>query len=119
MNLSTGAKAPPPAAAGVSVVRSRLPASPGAPALAPLAGRALSQSHLAQSLVEMFRAAESDIPSSRDSDDSAEDDDGLEEEEDEEDEEDSDSDDSPSGPPLPPPRPLTSPRGRHIKSLEL
>ncbi|XP_035250524.1 bromodomain adjacent to zinc finger domain protein 2B-like [Anguilla anguilla] len=104
VNLSTGAKAPPPPAV-VSVVRARPSTSPGrggspgappnAAAAAVAMARALSQSHLAQSLVEMFRAAESDIPSSKDSDDSAEDEEEEEEEEEEEDS-DEDSDDSPS-----------------------
>ncbi|KAJ8253343.1 hypothetical protein GJAV_G00211890 [Gymnothorax javanicus] len=88
VNLSTGSKAPPPPAA-VSVVRARPSTSPPA---APPPARAPSQSHLAQSLVDMFRSAESDVPSCRDSDDSAEDDEDEEEEEDSDEE----SDDSPS-----------------------
>uniref|UniRef100_A0A3B3RFA1 Bromodomain adjacent to zinc finger domain 2B n=1 Tax=Paramormyrops kingsleyae TaxID=1676925 RepID=A0A3B3RFA1_9TELE len=59
------------------------------------AGRGANQSHLVQSLVDLFRGTESDIPSSKDSDDSVEDEDDEEEEEEEDDEE--DSDDSPSG----------------------
>ncbi|XP_023665884.2 bromodomain adjacent to zinc finger domain protein 2B isoform X7 [Paramormyrops kingsleyae] len=58
------------------------------------AGRGANQSHLVQSLVDLFRGTESDIPSSKDSDDSVEDEDDEEEEEEEDDEE--DSDDSPS-----------------------
>ncbi|MFT7808570.1 bromodomain adjacent to zinc finger domain protein 2B isoform X3 [Arapaima gigas] len=58
-------------------------------AMAP--GKGAPQSHLVQSLVDLFRSTESDIPSSKDSDDSVEDDD----DEDDEDEDDDDSD-SPS-----------------------
>ncbi|XP_048668310.1 bromodomain adjacent to zinc finger domain protein 2B isoform X11 [Marmota marmota marmota] len=53
-------------------------------------------SHPAKSLVEQFRGTDSDIPSSKDSEDSNEDEEEDDEEEDEEDEEDDDSDDSQS-----------------------
>ncbi|XP_040150295.2 bromodomain adjacent to zinc finger domain protein 2B isoform X10 [Ictidomys tridecemlineatus] len=53
-------------------------------------------SHPAKSLVEQFRGTDSDIPSSKDSEDSNEDDEEDDEEEDEEDDEDDDSDDSQS-----------------------
>lgn len=54
--------------------------------------------HPAKSLVEQFRGADSDIPSSKDSEDSNEDEEEDDEEEDEEDdEEDDESDDSQSG----------------------
>ncbi|XP_062043166.1 bromodomain adjacent to zinc finger domain protein 2B isoform X10 [Lepus europaeus] len=52
--------------------------------------------HPAQSLVEQFRGADSDIPSSKDSEDSNEDEEEDDEEEDEEDDEDDESDDSQS-----------------------
>lgn len=55
-------------------------------------GKGISQTHLVQSQVELFRGTESDIPSSKDSDDSVEDDDHDDEDDDEE-----DSDDSLSG----------------------
>ncbi|KAM4869718.1 bromodomain adjacent to zinc finger domain protein 2B isoform X3 [Urocitellus parryii] len=54
-------------------------------------------SHPAKSLVEQFRGTDSDIPSSKDSEDSNEDEEEDDEEEDEEDDEDDDSDDSQSG----------------------
>ncbi|XP_049978611.1 bromodomain adjacent to zinc finger domain protein 2B isoform X8 [Alexandromys fortis] len=55
--------------------------------------------HPAKSLVEQFRGADSDIPSSKDSEDSNEDEEEDDEEEDEEEEDDDDeSDDSQSGP---------------------
>lgn len=50
------------------------------------------QTHLVQSLVELFQGTESDIPNSKDSDDSVEDDDDEDDDDDEE-----DSDDSLSG----------------------
>lgn len=50
------------------------------------------QTHLVQSLVELFQGTESDIPNSKDSDDSVEDDDDEDDDNDEE-----DSDDSLSG----------------------
>ncbi|KAG3274535.1 bromodomain adjacent to zinc finger domain 2B, transcript variant X16 [Ictidomys tridecemlineatus] len=53
-------------------------------------------SHPAKSLVEQFRGTDSDIPSSKDSEDSNEDEEEDDEEEDEEDDEDDDSDDSQS-----------------------
>ncbi|XP_070279005.1 bromodomain adjacent to zinc finger domain protein 2B isoform X7 [Myotis yumanensis] len=53
-------------------------------------------SHPAKSLVEQFRGTDSDIPSSKDSEDSNEDEEEDDEEEDEEDEEDDESDDSQS-----------------------
>nr|XP_035160634.2 bromodomain adjacent to zinc finger domain protein 2B isoform X16 [Callithrix jacchus]XP_054114303.1 bromodomain adjacent to zinc finger domain protein 2B isoform X16 [Callithrix jacchus] len=53
-------------------------------------------SHPAKSLVEQFRGTDSDIPSSKDSEDSNEDEEEDEEEEDEEDDEDDESDDSQS-----------------------
>lgn len=53
------------------------------------------QSHLVQSLVDLFRGTESDIPSSKDSNDSAEDEDDWEDDEDEDD--DDDDSDSQSG----------------------
>ncbi|XP_040827545.1 bromodomain adjacent to zinc finger domain protein 2B isoform X2 [Ochotona curzoniae] len=53
-------------------------------------------SHQAQSLVEQFRGTDSDIPSSKDSEDSNEDEEEDDEEEDEEDDEDDESDDSQS-----------------------
>ncbi|XP_040601343.1 bromodomain adjacent to zinc finger domain protein 2B isoform X2 [Mesocricetus auratus] len=52
--------------------------------------------HPAKSLVEQFRGTDSDIPSSKDSEDSNEDEEEDEEEEDEEDDEDDESDDSQS-----------------------
>ncbi|KAL1785459.1 bromodomain adjacent to zinc finger protein domain protein 2B isoform X1 [Sigmodon hispidus] len=52
--------------------------------------------HPAKSLVEQFRGADSDIPSSKDSEDSNEDEEEDDEEEDEEDDEDDESDDSQS-----------------------
>uniref|UniRef100_A0AAY4C8U1 Bromodomain adjacent to zinc finger domain, 2Ba n=1 Tax=Denticeps clupeoides TaxID=299321 RepID=A0AAY4C8U1_9TELE len=54
-------------------------------------GKGLSRSHLVQSLVDLFRASDMDIPSSKDSD-SAEDEDDVEDDEEEEE----DSNDSPS-----------------------
>lgn len=95
VNLSMGAKSH----VAVSMVPTRPSTSPGqgknrAPKLI-TAGRGANQSHLVQSLVDLFRGTESDIPSSKDSDDSVEDEDDEEEEEEEDDEE--DSDDSPSG----------------------
>lgn len=64
------------------------------------------QSHLVQSLVDLFRGTESDIPSSKDSNDSAEDvedwdddDDDDDDDEDEDDDDDEISDDSQSGQP--------------------
>ncbi|KAG9349229.1 hypothetical protein JZ751_027672 [Albula glossodonta] len=98
VNLSTGSKGSKGSQV-ISVVRARPSTSPGrsrstiTPIVLP-SGKPLSQSHLAQSLVEMFRASESDIPSSKDSDDSAEDDE--DEDDEEEEDEDEDSDDSPS-----------------------
>ncbi|KAG7466909.1 hypothetical protein MATL_G00147360 [Megalops atlanticus] len=97
VNLSTGPKNP----SAVSVVRARPSTSPGradGPAKsrtpnAPPGPKGLPQSHLAQSLVDLFRGTESDIPSSKDSDDSVEDD---EDEDDDDEDEDDDSDDSPS-----------------------
>nr|XP_015214187.1 PREDICTED: bromodomain adjacent to zinc finger domain protein 2B isoform X4 [Lepisosteus oculatus]XP_015214188.1 PREDICTED: bromodomain adjacent to zinc finger domain protein 2B isoform X4 [Lepisosteus oculatus]XP_015214189.1 PREDICTED: bromodomain adjacent to zinc finger domain protein 2B isoform X4 [Lepisosteus oculatus]XP_015214190.1 PREDICTED: bromodomain adjacent to zinc finger domain protein 2B isoform X4 [Lepisosteus oculatus] len=60
-------------------------------------GKSSTQSHLVQSLVDLFRGAESDIPSSKDSDDSAEDEDDEDDDDDEEDDEDEeDTDDSQS-----------------------
>uniref|UniRef100_A0A8D0RDC7 Bromodomain adjacent to zinc finger domain protein 2B n=1 Tax=Sus scrofa TaxID=9823 RepID=A0A8D0RDC7_PIG len=53
-------------------------------------------SHPAKSLVEQFRGTDSDIPSSKDSEDSNEDEEEDDEEEDEEDDEDDESDDSQS-----------------------
>ncbi|XP_059961749.1 bromodomain adjacent to zinc finger domain protein 2B isoform X8 [Mesoplodon densirostris] len=53
-------------------------------------------SHHAKSLVEQFRGTDSDIPSSKDSEDSNEDEEEDDEEEDEEDDEDDESDDSQS-----------------------
>ncbi|XP_046514315.1 bromodomain adjacent to zinc finger domain protein 2B isoform X12 [Equus quagga] len=53
-------------------------------------------SHLPKSLVEQFRGTDSDIPSSKDSEDSNEDEEEEDEEEDEEDDEDDESDDSQS-----------------------
>ncbi|XP_054944020.1 bromodomain adjacent to zinc finger domain protein 2B [Physeter macrocephalus] len=53
-------------------------------------------SHPVKSLVEQFRGTDSDIPSSKDSEDSNEDEEEDDEEEDEEDEEDDESDDSQS-----------------------
>ncbi|XP_029559185.1 bromodomain adjacent to zinc finger domain protein 2B isoform X13 [Salmo trutta] len=47
------------------------------------------QTHLVQSLVELFRGTESDIPNSKDSDDSVEDDDDEDDDDDEEDSDDS------------------------------
>ncbi|KAJ8282378.1 hypothetical protein COCON_G00048970 [Conger conger] len=95
VNLSTGAKS-----------HSTQPSTSPAPAhglgknwisKAASAGKGLSQSHLAQSLVDLFRGTESDIPSSKDSDDSVEDDnDEDDDDEDEEEEDEEDSDDSPS-----------------------
>lgn len=59
------------------------------PAIGPSPGQ---QSHLVQSLVDLFRGTESDIPSSKDSNDSAEDEDDWDDDEDEDDDdEDSDS----------------------------
>ncbi|KAJ8255355.1 hypothetical protein GJAV_G00203920 [Gymnothorax javanicus] len=64
------------------------------------AGKGLSQSHLAQSLVDLFRGTESDVPSGKDSDDSVEDendeDDDDDDDDDDEEEDEDDSDDSPS-----------------------
>ncbi|XP_076424671.1 bromodomain adjacent to zinc finger domain protein 2B isoform X21 [Peromyscus maniculatus bairdii] len=54
-------------------------------------------SHPAKSLVEQFRGTDSDIPSSKDSEDSNEDEEEDDEEEDEEDDEEDESDDSQSG----------------------
>ncbi|XP_064340902.1 bromodomain adjacent to zinc finger domain protein 2B isoform X16 [Camelus dromedarius] len=54
-------------------------------------------SHPAKSLVEQFRGTDSDIPSSKDSEDSNEDEEEDDEEEDEEEDEDDESDDSQSG----------------------
>ncbi|XP_068401142.1 bromodomain adjacent to zinc finger domain protein 2B isoform X11 [Eschrichtius robustus] len=53
-------------------------------------------SHPAKSLVEQFRGTDSDVPSSKDSEDSNEDEEEDDEEEDEEDDEDDESDDSQS-----------------------
>uniref|UniRef100_A0A8C9TG37 Bromodomain adjacent to zinc finger domain 2B n=1 Tax=Scleropages formosus TaxID=113540 RepID=A0A8C9TG37_SCLFO len=57
-------------------------------------GKGAPQSHLVQSLVDLFRSTESDIPSSKESDDSVEDED--DEDEDEDDDDDDDDSDSPS-----------------------
>ncbi|XP_045062498.1 bromodomain adjacent to zinc finger domain protein 2B-like isoform X3 [Coregonus clupeaformis] len=58
-------------------------------------GVSQSQTHLVQSLVELFRDTESDIPSSKDSDDSVEDEDDEHDDDDEDDDDDEeDSDDS-------------------------
>ncbi|XP_054555744.1 bromodomain adjacent to zinc finger domain protein 2B isoform X14 [Talpa occidentalis] len=54
-------------------------------------------SHPTKSLVEQFRGTDSDIPSSKDSEDSNEDEEEDDEEEDEEDDDDDESDDSQSG----------------------
>uniref|UniRef100_A0A8C0ZRY0 Bromodomain adjacent to zinc finger domain protein 2B n=1 Tax=Castor canadensis TaxID=51338 RepID=A0A8C0ZRY0_CASCN len=54
-------------------------------------------SHSAKSLVEQFRGTDSDIPSSKDSEDSNEDEEEDDEEEDEEDDDEDESDDSQSG----------------------
>ncbi|KAM5268237.1 bromodomain adjacent to zinc finger domain protein 2B isoform 19-T28 [Hipposideros larvatus] len=59
-------------------------------------GKAQHHSHPAKSLVEQFRGTDSDIPSSKDSEDSNEDEEEDDEEEDEEDDEDDESDDSQS-----------------------
>ncbi|XP_051022044.1 bromodomain adjacent to zinc finger domain protein 2B [Acomys russatus] len=59
-------------------------------------GKAQHHSHPAKSLVEQFRGTDSDIPSSKDSEDSNEEEDEDEEEEDEEDDEEDESDDSQS-----------------------
>ncbi|KAJ8352241.1 hypothetical protein SKAU_G00237170 [Synaphobranchus kaupii] len=93
VNLSTGGKShsiqpstSPAPAHGLG--KNRIPkATP--------AGKGVSQSHLAQSLVDLFRGTESDVPSSKDSDDSMEDE-NDEDDEDEEEEDEEDSDDSPS-----------------------
>ncbi|XP_076119637.1 bromodomain adjacent to zinc finger domain protein 2B-like isoform X3 [Alosa pseudoharengus] len=54
------------------------------------------QSHLVQSLVDLFRGTESDIPSSKDSNDSAEDEEDWDDDDEDEDDDDEDSDDSQS-----------------------
>ncbi|KAG7464102.1 hypothetical protein MATL_G00183700 [Megalops atlanticus] len=88
VNLSTGSrKLPASSTSPTPPRRSRTPkATPPGKATPPT--KATSQSHLARSLVDLFRGTESDIPSSRDSDDS------IEEEDDEDEEEEEDSDDS-------------------------
>ncbi|XP_074193066.1 bromodomain adjacent to zinc finger domain protein 2B isoform X12 [Rhinolophus sinicus] len=58
--------------------------------------KAQHHTHPAKSLVEQFRGTDSDIPSSKDSEDSNEDEEEDDEEEDEEDDEDDESDDSQS-----------------------
>nr|XP_019582802.1 PREDICTED: bromodomain adjacent to zinc finger domain protein 2B isoform X9 [Rhinolophus sinicus] len=58
--------------------------------------KAQHHAHPAKSLVEQFRGTDSDIPSSKDSEDSNEDEEEDDEEEDEEDDEDDESDDSQS-----------------------
>ncbi|KAL2081458.1 hypothetical protein ACEWY4_023311 [Coilia grayii] len=70
------------------------PAAPPPLTLGPGSGSG-QQSHLVQSLVDLFRGTESDIPSSKDSNDSAEDEEDWDDDEDEDDD-DEDSDDSQS-----------------------
>ncbi|XP_066544381.1 bromodomain adjacent to zinc finger domain protein 2B isoform X6 [Amia ocellicauda] len=99
VNLSTAAKnhstnqmvqARPSTSPALSQVSGKDKASS---AKVPLTGKGAPQSHLVQSLVDLFRGAESDIPSSKDSDDSIEDEDD-EDDDDDDDEEDEDEEDS-------------------------
>ncbi|XP_036401548.1 bromodomain adjacent to zinc finger domain protein 2B-like isoform X3 [Megalops cyprinoides] len=89
VNLSTGSRSLSASSTSPTPPRrSRMPkATPPGKATPPV--KATSQSHLARSLVDLFRGAESDIPGSRHSDDSIE-----EEDDEDEEEEDEDSDDS-------------------------
>uniref|UniRef100_A0A8C9WE43 Bromodomain adjacent to zinc finger domain 2B n=1 Tax=Scleropages formosus TaxID=113540 RepID=A0A8C9WE43_SCLFO len=104
VNLSVAGRAPPAAPLLPAGAVPPSPSTPGAEGKGggprgPTAGGGGRRSHLVKSLVELFRGAESDIPSSKDSDDSVEEEE-EEEDDDEEDDEDEDSDDSLSG--LPP-----------------
>uniref|UniRef100_A0A8C9WA86 Bromodomain adjacent to zinc finger domain 2B n=2 Tax=Scleropages formosus TaxID=113540 RepID=A0A8C9WA86_SCLFO len=98
VNLSVAGRAPPAAPLLPAGAVPPSPSTPGAEGKGggprgPTAGGGGRRSHLVKSLVELFRGAESDIPSSKDSDDSVEEEE-EEEDDDEEDDEDEDSDDS-------------------------
>ncbi|KAG9340882.1 hypothetical protein JZ751_020075 [Albula glossodonta] len=103
VNLSTGGKSHLTQTSTSSAPAHHGPGKNRTPK-AEFTGKAASQSHLVQSLVDLFRGTESDIPSSKDSDDSIEDendeddddDDDDDDDEDEEEEDEEDSDDSPS-----------------------
>nr|XP_038961255.1 bromodomain adjacent to zinc finger domain protein 2B isoform X20 [Rattus norvegicus] len=99
VNLSTGGRRTPGSQAPALPSASPILHSSGkekrvSTDAAPLKGH--HHPHPATSLVEQFRGTDSDIPSSKDSEDSNEDEEEDEEEEDEEDDEDDESDDSQS-----------------------